>query len=104
MTNRSEKIVSSGTSAGGALSTLLGAIGNHPDYELYLQAIGAANERDDIYATNAYCPITNLDNADLAYEWLFYGLNDYYFLGGRYQPIEVLRSISEGKWADSPAN
>lgn len=82
MPGDAEKIVSSGTSAGGALSTLLGATGNNPDYEPYLQAIGAANERDDIFATNAYCPITNLDNADMAYEWYFYGLNDYYFLGG----------------------
>jgi hypothetical protein len=33
-------------------------------------------------ATNAYCPITNLDNSDTADEWQFYGINDYYFLGG----------------------
>lgn len=82
MPGDAEKIVSSGTSAGGALSALLGATGNHLDYEPYLQEIGAVNERDDIYATNAYCPITNLDYADTAYEWLFYGINDYYFLGG----------------------
>jgi hypothetical protein len=82
MPGDAEKIISSGTSAGGALSTLLGATGNNKDYEPYLKAIGAANERDDIFATNAYCPIMNLDNSDTAYEWLFYGLNDYYFLGG----------------------
>jgi hypothetical protein len=76
------KIISSGTSAGGALSALLGATGNNKEYEPYLEAIGAAKEKDDIFATNAYCPITNLDNSDTAYEWLFYGLNDYYFLGG----------------------
>jgi len=77
-----EKIISSGTSAGGAVSTLLGATGNNKDYEPYLMEIGAAKEKDDIFATNAYCPITNLDNSDTAYEWLFYGINDYYFLGG----------------------
>jgi len=82
MPGDAEKIISSGTSAGGALSTLLGATGNNKDYEPYLKAIGAAKEKDDIFATNAYCPITNLDNSDTAYEWLFYGLNDYYFLGG----------------------
>lgn len=82
MPGDAEKIVSSGTSAGGALSALLGATGNHLDYVPYLQSIGAANGRDDIFATNAYCPITNLDNSDTAYEWLFFGLNDYYFLGG----------------------
>jgi hypothetical protein len=82
MPGDAEKIISSGTSAGGALSATLGATGNNKDYEPYLKAIGAAKEKDDIFATNAYCPITNLDNSDTAYEWLFYGLNDYYFLGG----------------------
>ena len=82
MPGDAEKIISSGTSAGGAVSALLGATGNSKDYEPYLKAIGAAKEMDHIFATNAYCPITNLDNADTAYEWQFYGLNDYYFLGG----------------------
>jgi len=82
MPGDAEKIISSGTSAGGAISALLGATGNNKDYKPYLEAIGAAKEKDDIFATNAYCPITNLDNSDTAYEWLFYGLNDYYFLGG----------------------
>jgi len=82
MPGDAEKIISSGTSAGGAVSTLLGATGNNKDYVPYLEAIGAAKEKDDIFATNAYCPITNLDNSDTAYEWLFYGINDYYFLGG----------------------
>jgi hypothetical protein len=72
-----EKIISNGTSAGGALSALLGATGNNKDYEPYLKAIGAANERDDIFAVSAYCPITNLDHADMAYEWMFNGINDY---------------------------
>ncbi|MBP2656111.1 MAG: alpha/beta hydrolase [Firmicutes bacterium] len=70
-----EKIVSCGTSAGGAASALLGATGNNKDYEPYLKAIGAAAERDDIFAAQCYCPITNLDNADTAYEWLFNGVN-----------------------------
>ncbi len=77
MPGDAEKIVSSGTSAGGALSSLLGATGNNPEYEPYLKAIGAADERDDVFAANCYCPITNLDNADAAYEWLFNGINDY---------------------------
>jgi hypothetical protein len=77
MPGDAEKIISNGTSAGGALSALLGATGNSSDYEPYLKAVGAADERDDIYAVSAYCPITNLDNADAAYEWLFNGHNDY---------------------------
>ncbi|MCD8313012.1 MAG: alpha/beta hydrolase, partial [Bacteroidales bacterium] len=66
-----EKIISDGTSAGGAMSSLLGATGNHPVYEPYLQAMGAAEERDDILAAVCYCPITDLDHADMAYEWLY---------------------------------
>jgi len=66
-----EKIISNGTSAGGALSALLGASGNHSDYESYLEELGAAKARDDIFAASCYCPITNLENADSAYEWEF---------------------------------
>lgn len=73
-----EKIIASGTSAGGALSALLGATGNAKDYEPYLKELGAANERDDIFACMAYCPVTNLENADMAYEWMFHDANEYY--------------------------
>ncbi len=73
-----EKIISNGTSAGGALSALLGATGNAPEYLPYLEKIGAADERDDIFASSDYCPITNLDNADAAYEWIFCGVNEYF--------------------------
>jgi hypothetical protein len=83
MPGNAEKIISNGTSAGGALSSLLGATGNSADYEPYLKAIGAAHERDDIFAASCYCPITNLDNADKAYEWLFNGLFNYDFWGNK---------------------
>ena len=73
-----EKIISNGTSAGGALSALLGATGNAKEYEPYLNEIGAAQERDDIFASSVYCPITNLEHADMAYEWMFNGVNNYY--------------------------
>lgn len=73
-----EKIISNGTSAGGALSALLGSTGNHPDYEGYLREMGAAEARDDILAASCYCPITNLDHADMAYEWEFNGLWDFH--------------------------
>jgi hypothetical protein len=71
MPGSADRIISNGTSAGGALSSLIGATGNAIDYEPYLRALGAAEARDDIYAVSAYCPITNLENADTAYEWLF---------------------------------
>ena len=73
-----EKIIASGTSAGGALSALLGATGNAKDYLPYLKELGAANERDDIFAAMAYCPITNLEHADMAYEWMFHNADKYY--------------------------
>lgn len=73
-----EKIITNGTSAGGALSSLMGATGNHPDYECYLEEIGAAKERDDVFAASCYCPITNLEQADMAHEWQFLGVNCYH--------------------------
>lgn len=72
-----ERIITSGTSAGGALSALTGASGNSADYEPYLEEIGAARERDDIFAANCYCPIHNLEHADMAYEWLFNGCDEF---------------------------
>lgn len=66
-----ERMITSGTRAGGALSALTGASGNADGYEAYLEAIGAAQERDNIFAANCYCPIINLENADAAYEWQF---------------------------------
>lgn len=75
MPGDAERIVTDGTSAGGAMSALLGATGNHPAYEPYLKALGAANARDDVFATVAFCPIVDLEHADLAYEWLYNGTN-----------------------------
>ncbi len=72
-----EKIITNGTSAGGAISALMGATGNHPDYEPYLKALGACEAKDDIFAASCYCPITNLDHADAAYEWQFDGVEDF---------------------------
>jgi hypothetical protein len=81
MAGDANKIISNGTSAGGAMSTLLGATGNHPDYEPYLKAIGAANATDDIFAVSAYCPIINLENADMAYEWQLNKIHSFNFRG-----------------------
>lgn len=77
MPGDAEKIVSNGTSAGGALSALLGSSGDAAYFEPYLRALGAARESDAVFAVSAYCPITNLDNADAAYEWQFAGVMDY---------------------------
>lgn len=68
----SQRIISVGTSSGGAMSALLGASGNNSYYDAYLEAIGACmDETDDVYAVQAYCPITDFAHADYAYEWMF---------------------------------
>ncbi len=77
MAGDANKIISNGTSAGGALSALLGASGDHVDYAEYFKQVGAAEASDAIFAVSAYCPITNLEHADSAYEWEFNGLNQF---------------------------
>ncbi len=86
-----ERFVTSGTSAGGALSALTGATGNSADYLPYLAAIGAAEERDDIFAANCYCPIHNLEHADAAYEWEFSGIWEYHRTRHSQQGGKVVR-------------
>lgn len=76
-----DRIISNGTSAGGAMSTLLGATGNHPDYEPLLKELGPANATDHIFAVSAYCPIINLENADMAYEWQLNKIHAFKFRG-----------------------
>ena len=78
MAGDANKIISIGTSAGGAMSALLGTTGNSEDYKVYLEEIGAVmDSTDDVYAAQVYCPITDLDHADLAYEWMYADLPDY---------------------------
>ncbi len=97
-----ERIVANGTSAGGALSALLGASGNLPDYEADLRALGAAPGRDDVFAVSAFCPITNLAHADEAYEWQFEGLREYRniaisMLDFRAQRTEMIGQLSDAQ-------
>ncbi len=77
-----ERIVITGTSGGGGLSTAVAASGNDPVYYPYLAEIGAAgigadgtsSLNDDVFAVIAYCPITDLGHADMAYEWQYQGV------------------------------
>ena len=66
-----DKIISDGTSAGGAVSALLGASGDSDRYAKHLTELGAADASDAIFGVAAYCPITDLENADAAYEFLY---------------------------------
>ena len=73
-----ERIVSVGVSAGGAMSALLGVTGNCGRYLPYLEASGAClTERDDVFAAQCYCPILDLEHSDMAYEWMFSGIGTY---------------------------
>ena len=72
----SSKIFTFGHSGGGAQSAILGASGNSELYDEYLEDIGAAMIGKDgnklsnsITGAMCWCPITNLDTADAAYEW-----------------------------------
>ncbi len=77
-----EKIISLGSSGGGQMSSILGATGNMDEYYPYLYESGAAGIvrnadgsytstiNDDIYGSMCFCPIADLNNADLAYAWL----------------------------------
>ena len=65
-----------GMSGGGAQSCLMGVTGNSDLFTDYLNEIGAAMKdangndlKDNIKGSQCWCPITNLDIADAAYEW-----------------------------------
>ena len=77
MPGSANRIITNGTSAGGAVSLLQGAAGNSSDFQPYLQALGAATAATNVYAVSAYAPITNLDAADMAYEWSYNGITSF---------------------------
>lgn len=73
----SKHLFTMGMSGGGAQSALMGATGDSSLYKAYLQKIGAAMlDGDKKYISDAvngsmcWCPITSLDVADEAYEWM----------------------------------
>jgi hypothetical protein len=79
MPGNANRIIVNGTSGGGAQVTQLGATGDHADYLPYLKAIGAAGVdangksgiSDGVFAVVAYCPIQDIGNADISYEWMY---------------------------------
>ena len=97
MPGDAEKIISNGTSAGGALSILLGAsVTDGDDRKLFVEIMGAADARDDIYAVSAYCPISILEHADAAYEWEFNGVHDYEKMDITMLDYKVERKLVKG--------
>lgn len=67
----SESIFTFGMSGGGAQSAVMGSTGDSDLYEAYLEEIGAVQGVSDaVLGSMCWCPITNLDTADEAYEWM----------------------------------
>ena len=65
-----DRIFTFGMSGGGAQSALMGATGDSELYTPYLEEIGAVSDASDAVAGSmCWCPITNLDYANEAYEW-----------------------------------
>jgi hypothetical protein len=84
MPGTTNRIIITGSSGGGALGVAIAASGNSLDYYPYLYELGAAGVtcnaqsgtcsstlNDDVFGTVLYCPITDLDHMDAAYEWLY---------------------------------
>ncbi|MBQ6336847.1 MAG: tannase [Ruminococcus sp.] len=66
-----ESIFVFGMSGGGAQAAIVGATGDSELYDPYLEAIGAVQGVSDaVVGSMDWCPITNLDTADEAYEWM----------------------------------
>ena len=66
-----ERIFVFGMSGGGAQSAILGASGDSPLYDPYLEAIGAVQGVSDaVFGSMDWCPVTSLDTADAEYEWM----------------------------------
>ncbi len=65
-----DRIFSFGHSGGGAQSAILGASGNSDLYDAYLEKLGAKMDyNDNVCGSMCWCPVTNLDMANGAYEW-----------------------------------
>lgn len=66
-----------GFSAGGGVSALMGSTGDSALYTSYLDSIGAVTHdaqgntiSDAIFGSASWCPLTEYDTADSAYEWM----------------------------------
>lgn len=82
------KIISIGTSGGGQMGSILGASGDMKEYYPYMYEAGtlgvtknddgtySSGIEDNIYAAQNYCPIADIENADIAYAWWWVDLVD----------------------------
>ena len=66
----SDNVYVFGLGGGGGQSAVLGASGDSPLYQPYLQEIGALNYGSDaVRGVMAWSPLTNFESANEAYEW-----------------------------------
>lgn len=72
-----DRVFTFGFSMGGGMSALMGASGDSPIFEPYLEEIGAATHdaegksvSDATYGSASWCPVTSFDSADASYEWM----------------------------------
>ena len=100
-----DHIISVGTSGAGQMSSLLGASGNMSEYYSYMYDAGvlgvtknedgtySSKYKDNIYASQCYCPIADLENADIAYAWWWFDSvdkgGDKYTEMGAKEPVEL---------------
>lgn len=68
-----ERIFFMGNSSGGNMATIIGASGNAEMFEPYLEALGAAPGRDDVFCALPSCPVMMRGIAENAYAWGLYG-------------------------------
>lgn len=65
------KVVATGGSSGGAMTSLFATSGNTPRMKKYLEELGAADAPDNIQAAIPFCGPGDLIHADMAYDWIF---------------------------------
>lgn len=82
------KIISIGTSGGGQMSSIFGVSGDMKEYYPYMYETGtlgvtknsngsySSKIQDNIFAAQNYCPIADIENADIAYAWWWVDLVD----------------------------
>ena len=82
------KIISIGTSGGGQMSSIFGVSGDMKEYYPYMYEAGTLGVsknadgtyesafHDNIFASQNYCPIADIENADMAYAWWWVDLVD----------------------------
>ena len=82
------KIISIGTSGGGQMSSIFGVSGDMKEYFPYMYEAGTLGVtknadgnyesayHDNIFAAQNFCPIADIENADMAYAWWWVDLVD----------------------------